>query len=299
MAPKGKYFITTHIYLLPKRLIGGGCLSVVSIAKYMEAQPNRRKIMTEVTMRQMFEAGVHFGHRTRHWNPKMAPYIYGARDKIHIINLELTLPLYKEGINFISGLVGKRGKILFVGTKRAAREIIKEQAIRCGMPYVNHRWLGGMLTNYRTVRQSIKRLKELEAMSLDGTFQKIPKKEALHLTRELEKLERSLGGIADMAGLPDALFVIDVGHEHIAVSEAQKLSIPIVGIVDTNHSPDGIDRIIPGNDDAIRAVELYVTGVADAILHAKSSISTPEVPAAVREEPVLESATTTATSSKE
>lgn len=248
------------------------------------------------TMRQMFEAGVHFGHRTRHWNPKMAPYIYGARDKIHIINLELTLPLYKEGLNYLSGLVSKRGKVLFVGTKRAAQEIIKEQAIRCGMPYVNHRWLGGMLTNYRTVRQSIKRLKELETMSLDGTFQRIPKKEALQLTRELAKLERSLGGIKDMAGLPDALFVIDVGHEHIAVSEAQKLSIPIVGIVDTNHSPDGIDRVIPGNDDAIRAVELYVTGVADAILDAKNSMSTPEIPGAAAEE-VVES--DTATSSKE
>ncbi len=253
--------------------------------------------MTELTMRQMFEAGVHFGHRTRHWNPKMEPYIYGSRDKIHIINLEFTLPLYKEALSFLGNLAAKRGKILFVGTKRAAHEIIKAQALRCGMPYVDHRWLGGMLTNYRTVRQSIKRLKDLEAMNLDGTMQRLPKKEALQLTRELVKLERSLGGIKDMAGLPDALFVIDVGHEHIAVSEAQKLKIPIVGVVDTNHSPDGIDRIIPGNDDAIRAVELYVTGVADAILDAKHSASTPEAQGAVTEEvTVME---TTTASSKE
>lgn len=251
--------------------------------------------MTQLTMRQMFEAGVHFGHRTRHWNPKMAPYIYGARDKIHIINLEFTLPLYKDALDFIGSLASKRGKVLFVGTKRAAQEIIKEQAIRCGMPYVDHRWLGGMLTNYRTVRQSIKRLKDLEAMNLDGTMQRLSKKEALQLTRELAKLERSLGGIKDMAGLPDALFVVDVGHEHIAVSEAQKLKIPIIGIVDTNHSPEGIDYIIPGNDDAIRAVELYVTGVADAILDAKSSSSTPEIPGAVMEE-VTEVEITTASS---
>lgn len=230
--------------------------------------------MSNVSMRQMFEAGVHFGHRTRHWNPKMAPYIYGARDKIHIINLEKTLPLYQDALNYLGSIAAKKGKILFVGTKRAAHALIKEQAIRCGMPYVDHRWLGGMLTNYRTVRQSIKRLKELEAMSLDGTFQRITKKEALQMTRELTKLERSLGGIKEMGSLPDALFVIDVGHEHIAVSEAQKLRIPIVGIVDTNNSPDGIDYVIPGNDDAIRAVELYITEVANAIIDARGTQTT-------------------------
>lgn len=233
--------------------------------------------MSQVSMRQMFEAGVHFGHRTRHWNPKMEPYIYGSRDKIHIINLEKTLPLYQDALNFISKVAARRGKILFVGTKRAARDLIKEHALRCGMPYVNHRWLGGMLTNYRTVRQSIKRLKELETMQEDGTFHRIPKKEVLQLTREHAKLERSLGGIKDMAGIPDVLFIIDVGHEDIAVSEARKLKIPIVGIVDTNHSPENIDYIIPGNDDAIRAVELYITGVADAILEARSSITTADV----------------------
>lgn len=237
-------------------------------------------------MRQMFEAGVHFGHRTRHWNPKMEPYIYGARDKIHIINLEKTLPLYQDALNYLGSVTARRGKILFVGTKRAARDIIKEQALRCGMPYVNDRWLGGMLTNYRTVRQSIKRLKELETMSQDGTFQRLAKKEALQLTRELQKLERSLGGIKDMGGIPDALFVIDVGHEHIAVSEAQKLKVPIVGIVDTNNSPDGIDYIIPGNDDAIRAVELYITQVADAILDARSASTGTEIPGAAEEENV-------------
>lgn len=236
--------------------------------------------MTKTTMRQMFEAGVHFGHRTRHWNPKMAPYIYGARDKIHIINLEKTLPLHRDAMNYLGSIAARRGKVLFVGTKRAAQNIIKEQAIRCGMPYINHRWLGGMLTNYRTVRQSIKRLKELEAMSQDGTFQRLTKKEGLQLTRELAKLERSLGGIKDMAGLPDALFVIDVGHEHIAISEAQKLRIPIVGVVDTNNSPDGIDYVIPGNDDAIRSVELYITQAADAIIDAKGTITTHDIPGA-------------------
>lgn len=226
--------------------------------------------MSSVTMRQMFEAGVHFGHRTRHWNPKMGPYIFGIRDKIHIINLERSMPLYKDASNYAANLAAKRGKILFVGTKRAAQSVIKEMAIRSGMPYVNHRWLGGMLTNYRTVRQSIKRLKELEAMSTDGTFNRISKKEALMLTRELEKLERSIGGIKDMGGLPDALFVIDVGYEDIAVKEARKLGIPIIGVVDTNYNPEGIDYIIPGNDDAIRAIELYVTGIADAITEGRS-----------------------------
>lgn len=240
--------------------------------------------MSKVTMRQMFEAGVHFGHRTRHWNPKMAPYIYGARDKIHIINLEKTIPLHQDAMNYLGGVAARRGKILFVGTKRAATKIIKEQAIRCGMPYINHRWLGGMLTNYRTVRQSIKRLKELETMSLDGTFQRLTKKEGLQLSRELIKLERSLGGIKDMVGLPDALFVVDVGHEHIAVSEAQKLRIPIVGIVDTNNTPDGIDYVVPGNDDAIRSVELYITSAADAIIEAKGSVSTAGIPGSAIEE---------------
>lgn len=245
--------------------------------------------MSTVSMRQMFEAGVHFGHRTRHWNPKMAPYIYGARDKIHIINLEKTVPLFKDAMNYLGGIASKRGKILFVGTKRAAQDLIKEEAIRCGMPYVNHRWLGGMLTNYRTVRQSIKRLKELEAMSQDGTFQRITKKEALQMTRELAKLERGLGGIKDMAGLPDALFVIDVGHEHIAVSEAQKLRIPIVGIVDTNNTPDGIDYIVPGNDDAMRSVELYIKAAADTILEARSTITT-DVPGSAEESAAIKAA---------
>lgn len=233
--------------------------------------------MVQIGLRQMLEAGVHFGHRTRHWHPKMAPYIYGARDKIYIINLELTLPLYREALNYLGSVAAKRGKILFVGTKRAAHNIIKEQALRCGMPYVDHRWLGGMLTNYRTVRQSIKRLKDLEAMGLDGNFGRLTKKEVLELSREKVKLERSLGGIKDMGGLPDALFVIDVGHEKIAISEAQKLGIPVVAVVDTNHNPEGIDYIIPGNDDAIRAVELYVTGVADTIIEARESAMATEM----------------------
>ncbi len=236
--------------------------------------------MTDITMRQMLEAGVHFGHRTRYWHPKMGPYIYGSRDKIHIINLEKTVVLFKEALNYLGGLSSKRGKILFVGTKRAAQSLIKEQALRCGMPYIDHRWLGGMLTNYRTVRQSIKRLKELEAMSQDGTFERLLKKEALNLTREMIKLERSLGGIKDMGSLPDVLFVIDVGHEKIAIQEARKIGIPVVGIVDTNYNPEGIDYIIPGNDDAIRAIELYVTAVADAIIEGRNSATVPEQPAA-------------------
>lgn len=227
-----------------------------------------------VSMREMLEAGVHFGHQTRFWNPKMSPYIFGARNKIHIINLEKTLPLFEQSINYIGGLAAKRCKILFVGTKRAAQDIIKEQATRCGMPYVNHRWLGGMLTNYRTVRQSIKRLKELETMTQDGTFHKLIKKEALELSRELAKLERSLGGIKDMGSLPDALFVIDVGHEKIAVAEAKRLGIPVIGVVDTNHSPDNIDYMIPGNDDSSRAIQLYTSTVADAILAGRGTITT-------------------------
>lgn len=231
--------------------------------------------MSQVTMRQMLEAGVHFGHQTRFWNPKMAPYIFGERNKIHIVNLEKTLPLYKDATNFLSKLAAGKGKVLFVGTKRAARDSVKEHADRAGMPYVNHRWLGGMLTNFNTVKRSIKRLKELEAMAADGSFAKLSKKEALMLTREQEKLERSLGGIKDMNGLPDAVLIIDVGHEKIAVSEARKLGIPVVGIVDTNTNPDGVDYVIPGNDDAMRAIQLYVRGVADAIVESRSAALQP------------------------
>jgi small subunit ribosomal protein S2 len=225
-----------------------------------------------VTMREMLEAGVHFGHQARFWNPKMAPYIFGERDKIHIINLEKTLPNFLDASNFVSKLASRKGKILFVGTKRAARQIVAEEAQRCDMPFVNHRWLGGMLTNFQTVKQSIKRLKELEVMASDGSFAKINKKEALMLTREMEKLDRSLGGIKDMNGLPTALFVIDVGHEKIAVAEAVKLGIPVIGVVDTNNSPERIDYVIPGNDDAMRAIRLYVQGLADAILESKPQI---------------------------
>ncbi|MCK4586628.1 MAG: 30S ribosomal protein S2, partial [Gammaproteobacteria bacterium] len=227
--------------------------------------------MPQVTMRQMLEAGVHFGHQARFWNPKMAPYIFGERNKIHIINLETTLPLYTDATNFLGKLASGKGKVLFVGTKRAARDSIKEHAERVGMPYVNHRWLGGMLTNFKTVKGSIKRLKELEAMAADGSFSKVNKKEALMLTREQEKLNRSLGGIKDMNGLPDAVFVIDVGHEKIAVSEARKLGIPIIGIVDTNTDPDGIDYVVPGNDDAMRAIQLYVRGAADSIVESRAA----------------------------
>jgi small subunit ribosomal protein S2 len=224
-------------------------------------------------MRQMLEAGVHFGHQTRFWNPKMAPYIFGDRSKIHIINLEKSLPLFKDAVNFTGSMAANRGMILFVGTKRSAQDVVREQAERCGMPYVNHRWLGGMLTNWKTVKQSIKRLKELETMSEDGTFDKLSKKEALTLKREMEKLERSLGGIKDMGRLPDAIFVIDVGHEKIAVAEAKKLGIPVIGVVDTNNSPDNIDYIIPGNDDAIRAIRLYGQGIADAVITGRETIS--------------------------
>ncbi len=231
--------------------------------------------MTDVTMRQMLEAGVHFGHQTRFWNPKMAPFIFGDRNKIHIINLEKTLPMYQDAMNFIGSMVSKRGKVLFVGTKRSAQDVIKEQADRCDMPYVNHRWLGGMLTNYKTVKQSIKRLKELEAMDSDGTFEKLNKKEILTLTREKIKLDRSLGGIKDMAGLPDVIFVVDVGHEKIAITEAIKLGIPVIGVVDTNNSPNGVDYLIPGNDDAIRAITLYTKGAADAVINGRESVSVP------------------------
>ncbi|MGQ9659858.1 MAG: 30S ribosomal protein S2 [Thermochromatium sp.] len=222
-------------------------------------------------MRQMLEAGVHFGHQTRYWNPKMGAFIFGQRNKIHIINLEKTLPLYQEAVNFMGTLAANGGKILFVGTKRAARDAIREEAERCGMPFVNHRWLGGMLTNFKTIRQSVKRLKDLEAMFENGTIERFSKKEALGLARERDKLELSLGGIKQMDNLPDALFVIDVGHEKIAVSEANKLGIPVVGVVDTNNDPSNVDYIIPGNDDAIRAVQLYLAGAADAILDGRNT----------------------------
>ncbi len=219
----------------------------------------------------MLQAGVHFGHRTRFWEPKMAPYIFGSRNKIHIINLEQTLPLLHDALNYAGKLAANKCSILFVGTKRAAQDIIKEQAERCGMPYVDHRWLGGMLTNYKTVRQSISRLKDLEKMRDNGDFNKMIKKEALMLSRELEKLECSLGGIKNMKGLPDAIFVIDVGHEKIAVKEAKRLRIPVIGVVDTNNSPDGIDYPIPGNDDSMRAIEIYVKAFADSILEARQA----------------------------
>ncbi len=221
--------------------------------------------MANVTMRQMLEAGVHFGHQTRYWNPKMAPYIFGERNKIHIINLEKTLPLFNEAINFLGKMASNGGRILFVGTKRSSRDTIMEQAKRCTMPYVNYRWLGGMLTNFQTVKQSIKRLKDLEQMDQDHSIDRRGKKEILQLRRELDKLERSLGGIKDMGSLPDALFVIDVGYERIAVREANKLNIPVVAVVDTNNSLTGVDYVIPGNDDAIRAVQVYTKAAADAI----------------------------------
>jgi len=227
--------------------------------------------MANVTMREMLEAGVHFGHQTRYWNPKMAPYIFGDRNKIHIINLEKTLPLYQEAINYLGKVVADGGRVLFVGTKRAARQAIAEEATRCGMPYVDHRWLGGMMTNFRTVKQSIRRLKDLEKQEEDGTTQKLVKKEALMLHREKEKLNRSLAGIKNMERLPSVMFVIDVGFEKIAIQEARKLGIPVVGVVDTNNDMRGCDYIIPGNDDAIRAIRLYLKGAADAILDAKAT----------------------------
>ncbi len=225
-----------------------------------------------VTMRQMLEAGVHFGHQTRYWNPKMAEFIFGQRNKIHIVNLEKTMAMYKEAMKYVRQLASNRGTILFVGTKRQAREIVAEEAQRAGMPFVDHRWLGGMLTNFKTVKASIKRLKDLEAMGQDGTFEKMSKREALTLQREMDKLNRSLGGIKEMNALPDALFIIDVGYQKIAVTEANKLSIPIIGVVDTNHSPEGIAYVIPGNDDSSRAIRLYARGVADAILEGRSQV---------------------------
>jgi small subunit ribosomal protein S2 len=222
-------------------------------------------------MRQMLEAGVHFGHQTRFWSPKMGPYIFGARNKIHIINLEKTLPMYRDAVNFLGSVAAARGKILFVGTKRQAGRVVREEAIRCNSPYVDHRWLGGMLTNFKTVKNSIARLVELDEMGASGANRGLTKKESLMLERERTKLDRSLSGIRDMKGLPDALFVIDVDHERIAVSEAKKLGIPVVGVCDTNSSPDGIDYPIPGNDDAIRAIRLYLRGAADAILQARAA----------------------------
>ena len=222
------------------------------------------------TMRQMLEAGVHFGHQTRFWNPKMAPYIFGARNKIHIVNLEQTLAKYNEAMTFVRRLSANKGTILFVGTKRQAREIMAEEATRCASPYVDQRWLGGMLTNFKTIKQSLKRLKEMEAMCDDGSLERLGKKEALMLTRELDKMHKSIGGIKEMASLPDALFVIDVGYHKIAITEASKLGIPVVAVVDTNHSPDGVDYVIPGNDDSSRAIRLYARGVADAVLEGRS-----------------------------
>jgi small subunit ribosomal protein S2 len=227
-------------------------------------------------MRQMLEAGVHFGHQTRFWNPKMAPFIFGERNRIHIINLELSLPLFNEAAGFVRNVVADGGKVLFVGTKRSAREAIAKEAARCGMPYVSHRWLGGMLTNFKTIRQSIKRLHEIDESIANGQLDLRGKREAQMVRREREKLDRSLGGIKDMEGLPDVLFVVDVGHENIAIHEAQKLGIPVVAVVDTNCSPDGISYVIPGNDDAMRAIQLYSAGVADAVIEGRST--TPDMP---------------------
>ena len=225
-----------------------------------------------VTMRQMLEAGVHFGHQTRFWNPRMAPFIFGQRNKIHIVNLEKTMVKYNEAMDFVRKLAANRGNIMFVSTKRQAREIIAEEAQRAGMPFVDERWLGGMLTNFKTVKQSIKRLKEVEAMMEDGSVERLSKREALTVRRELDKLQKSIGGIKEMGGLPDALFVIDVGYHKIAITEAKKLGIPVVAVVDTNHSPDGVDYVIPGNDDSSRAIRLYARGMADAVLQGRSQV---------------------------
>jgi small subunit ribosomal protein S2 len=255
------------------------------------AEKPEGEIMSNVTMRQMLEAGVHFGHQTRFWHPKMRPYIFGERNRIHIINLEKTLPLFNEAMGYLTRLSGNGGTILFVGTKRQATDIIGEEAARCGSPYVNHRWLGGMLTNYRTVKKSIERLKMLESILADETSsKKLSKKELLDLDRERVKLEKSLGGIKEMSGLPDAVFVVDVGHEYIAVSEAKKLNIPVVGVVDSNCKPDGVDYVIPGNDDAIRAIQLYARAAADAILvgreqHQAAIVSGDDEFIEVKEEP--------------
>jgi small subunit ribosomal protein S2 len=229
--------------------------------------------MPQVSMRDMLSAGVHFGHQTRYWNPKMAKYIFGARNKIHIINLEHTVPAFNEALALVQQMASQKKKILFVGTKRAAQKTVKEQAERAGQPFVSHRWLGGMLTNYKTIRASIRRLQELTTQSQDGTFTKLTKKEALMRSRDMEKLERSIGGIKNINGLPDALFIIDVDHERIAIQEANKLGIPVIGVVDTNSNPDGVDYVIPGNDDAIRAIKLYAAAIADACLDGAKSVS--------------------------
>ncbi len=256
--------------------------------------------MAKVTMRQMLEAGVHFGHQSRYWNPKMAPYIFGERNKIHIINLEKTLPMFNDAMNYIGSLIANGGKVMFVGTKRSAQNIIKEEASRCSMPYVNQRWLGGMLTNYKTVKQSVRRLHELEKMMADGSMEKRNKKEALMLTREHEKLDKTLGGIKDMRKLPDAMFIIDVGYETIAVKEARKLGIPVIGIVDTNNAPDYLDYIIPGNDDALRAIQLYTTVAADTIAEAHISVAkTSEEMAAAQKAAKSEAEAKTAEPAKE
>ena len=227
--------------------------------------------MSSVSMRDMLQAGVHFGHQTRFWNPKMSQYIFGSRNKVHVINLEQTVPAFNEALEILRAEAAKGNQILFVGTKRAAQKIIKEQADRCGMPYVSHRWLGGMLTNYKTIRASIRRFRELESQAADGTFERLTKKEALMRSRTMTKLETSIGGIKDMNGLPDILFVIDVDHERIAINEANKLGIPVVGIVDTNSNPDGVDYVIPGNDDSLRAIKLYAASVAEAVLEGKEA----------------------------
>jgi len=222
-----------------------------------------------VTMREMLEAGVHFGHQTRFWNPKMAPYIFGHRNKIHIVNLEKTLAMYNDAVKYVRQLSARRGTVLFVSTKRAAREIIAQEAQRCGMPFVDSRWLGGMLTNFKTVKTSIKRLKDMEALQADGATERMTKKEALMFEREMDKLNKSIGGIKDMNGLPDAIFIIDVGYHKITITEAKTLNIPVVAVVDTNHSPDGVAHIIPGNDDSSKAIALYARGIADAIIEGR------------------------------
>lgn len=244
--------------------------------------------MAQVNMRELLKAGVHFGHQTRFWNPKMGKFIFGARNKIHIINLEHTVPAFNEALNVVKAMAAKNNKVMFVGTKRAASKVIQEQAARAGMPFVAHRWLGGMLTNYKTIRQSIKRLADIQAQKKDGTFDQLTKKEALMRTREMDKLERSIGGIKEMAGLPDILFVVDVDHERIAIQEANKLGIPVIGIVDTNSNPDGVDFIIPGNDDAIRAIEIFASAMADACIEGKAqggAAPAEAAPAAVVAEP--------------
>ena len=230
--------------------------------------------MAKVTMRDMLQAGVHFGHRTRYWNPKMKPFIFGARNKIHIINLESSLPMFNDALNFLGSVAARKGKVLFVGTKRSASKIVKEEATRCEQFFVDKRWLGGMLTNYKTIRQSINRLKELEKQSEDGTFERLTKKEGLLLSREMAKLEASIGGIKNISGLPDVLFVIDADHERIAIAEAQKLGIPVIAVVDSNSNPEGVDYVIPGNDDAIRAVQLYLSSAADTIIEGRQSTAT-------------------------